>query len=479
MVGRTIIRAGIIGIVGLSPLPLASNRPWSWSLLCLLVAVLLAVWLIIALRDRDEPAVSLRLLAVPAGLFLAVCLFAAFQAIPGMPEGLRSPYWSLLPPGDGDPLGTISVQPYETWTALMRLLAYGGIFWLALQSFRAPRPAWQAVLALALITACYSAYGLIVQFSGSQTILWYDKWAYEWVLTSTFVNRNSFATFAGLGVLCAIAAFVLALGAMPSVERKAGSRASGVFIAISGLGLPGFAAIAAAAVNATALFLTASRGGTASTILAVLVMVIGLGARRRASWRMAWVLPALVVAVVAGLFQISGERLERRLDWFAAAGGLASDQRAEVYRQTLSAIGDNLFLGTGYGTYSSAFKPYRSAELDQAFYKAHNTYLELGLELGSVAASALVLAVLLLALRCLSGFRRRSRSYIISWLGFCASVLVGIHALVDFSLQIPAVAVLYATLLGMGCAQAWSGRLSTADGDSGDVALRKTAVRSS
>ena len=34
--------------------------------------------------------------------------------------------------------------------------------------------------------------------------------------------------------------------------------------------------------------------------------------------------------------------------------------------------------------------------------------------------------------------------------------LVGLHALVDFSLQIPAVAILYACILGIGCAQASS-----------------------
>ena len=43
-----------------------------------------------------------------------------------------------------------------------------------------------------------------------------------------------------------------------------------------------------------------------------------------------------------------------------------------------------------------------------------------------------------------------------------ASVLVGVHALVDFSVQIPAVAVTYAAILGMGCAQASrSGRSSS------------------
>ena len=38
------------------------------------------------------------------------------------------------------------------------------------------------------------------------------------------------------------------------------------------------------------------------------------------------------------------------------------------------------------------------------------------------------------------------------------SVLVGVHALVDFSLEMPAVAATYALLLGVGCAQDDQGR---------------------
>jgi hypothetical protein len=40
-------------------------------------------------------------------------------------------------------------------------------------------------------------------------------------------------------------------------------------------------------------------------------------------------------------------------------------------------------------------------------------------------------------------------------IGFAASVVVGIHAAVEFSLQVPAVAVVYAALLGLGVAQSW------------------------
>ena len=42
------------------------------------------------------------------------------------------------------------------------------------------------------------------------------------------------------------------------------------------------------------------------------------------------------------------------------------------------------------------------------------------------------------------------------WFRVAASVLVGVHAMVDFSLQLPAVALLYALIMGVACAQSWS-----------------------
>ena len=48
--------------------------------------------------------------------------------------------------------------------------------------------------------------------------------------------------------------------------------------------------------------------------------------------------------------------------------------------------------------------------------------------------------------------RRRGQRFTLVAVG--ATVLVAMHALVDFSLQIPAVAVTFAALLGIGVAQA-------------------------
>jgi O-antigen ligase len=130
-------------------------------------------------------------------------------------------------------------------------------------------------------------------------------------------------------------------------------------------------------------------------------------------------------------------------------------QRLVYYRTTWQAIWDRPLLGTGYGTYADAFRAYNHAGTGTYFLdKAHNTYLQLILELGWPAAAALYAGLGLLAFRCLQG-----RSAVYPAVLASCSVLVGVHALVDFSLEMPANAATYALLLGIGCAQAVQDRI--------------------
>ena len=86
--------------------------------------------------------------------------------------------------------------------------------------------------------------------------------------------------------------------------------------------------------------------------------------------------------------------------------------------------------------------------------KAHNTYVEHLVELGVPATVLLYLGPLLLFGYCLRGVFARRRERVFALVAVGATLLVGLHALVDFSLQIPAVAVTFAALLGLGVAQA-------------------------
>jgi hypothetical protein len=78
------------------------------------------------------------------------------------------------------------------------------------------------------------------------------------------------------------------------------------------------------------------------------------------------------------------------------------------------------------------------------------------MELGWPMALGLVVCVLLLAMGCVRGVRRSNSHWVYPATGLAATVLVGLHATVDFSLQIPAVAIAYAAILGIACAQARS-----------------------
>ena len=90
---------------------------------------------------------------------------------------------------------------------------------------------------------------------------------------------------------------------------------------------------------------------------------------------------------------------------------------------------------------------------------AHNDYLEAVLELGLPAALLLAAAIALMIGCCLKGVRVRKRMEEFPALACAASVVVGLHALADFSLQIPAIAASYAALLGLGTTQSWSSQI--------------------
>ncbi|MFP6563251.1 MAG: hypothetical protein VCC68_02065, partial [Myxococcota bacterium] len=92
--------------------------------------------------------------------------------------------------------------------------------------------------------------------------------------------------------------------------------------------------------------------------------------------------------------------------------------------------------------------------------RAHSTYLENALELGIPAAVALFASIGTCAGYCWLGIGRRRRDRIYPAIAVAATALVAAHSTVDFSLQIPAVAVSYAFLLGLGCAQSFSTRRS-------------------
>jgi hypothetical protein len=77
------------------------------------------------------------------------------------------------------------------------------------------------------------------------------------------------------------------------------------------------------------------------------------------------------------------------------------------------------------------------------------------MELGAPVACALLAAVAGAVGLCIQGLRARRHHRLYPALAVSAAALFGSHALFDFSVQIPAVAITFAALLGIGCAQSF------------------------
>jgi O-antigen ligase len=434
-----------LALVVLLPLPFGGFRPWAWSLAGIAVSTMLLVWAAEVVSGR-LPLFWRHSLWPPFALFAAVVVWILVQALmPAAPDQTH-PLWQLASTALGSPLsGRISAAPEDGVALLLRLLTGAGCFWLALQYGHDRDRAWQLVTWFALAAAIYSSYGLVNFIAGNRTLLFYTRWAYEGDVTGTFVNRNSYATYAGMGVLALV---VMLARAFHRRWRIGDAGLSWLGRRVEALGGLAGVLLGCVVVTAMALLQSHSRMGLLASVIGAAVLLLLL--RLRGILR-GWIIPATVTATAAFLYVASGSATFDRI----ADGGMSG--RPELFALTEQGIASAPMLGSGYGSFANLFQMYRDLTLpDRSEYlMAHSTYLELAFGLGIPAAAALLVAMLWLAITCLVGVFRRSRDEELPALGFSIVVLVGVHSLLDFSAQIPGVGYSMLALLGMAVAQAY------------------------
>ncbi len=414
------------------------------------VGILLAVWSCRVVLGWERPDIRLKTTWPFALLFGAAVMWGIAQSVSITPTDWHHPLWFSASEALGMDLASrISLNPYDTLSFVCRLLTYGGIFWLSMQHCRRSERARQVMYAVTYSGLAYTVYGLIVQFSGSETILWFGKFAYFGDLTSSFVNRNSFATYAGLTLMCATGLIVMAIASSLALPGGPKERLRQLIETMTG---KGWSFPLAWIVIVSALILSHSRAGFVSTVLGLTTLIAALGFSRALAGRYALVFGGLCFAALVLFFAVGGAELDQRM----AEANWVEEPRLRVYDLTLSAIETAPLLGTGAGTFEEVFRFYRTSDITHVYMKAHNTYLENILELGFPAALALFGVFAGFTVLTCAGLRRRRRDVIYPCVGLASTVLVAAHSMVDFSLQIPAVTATYCLIMGAACAQSWS-----------------------
>ena len=126
--GNTILHKFLLLLVILAPLPLGSNREWSWTLCAFIAAVITLGWVLQALV-RPQQQVSMSLKSPLIILFFGVCTWAWLQTVAWVPADWKHPLWGMNP--EAVLPGSISLSFEDSLVAVMRLVCYGLVFFLA------------------------------------------------------------------------------------------------------------------------------------------------------------------------------------------------------------------------------------------------------------------------------------------------------------------------------------------------------------
>lgn len=445
----------LIAILAWMQFPLGSNRDWAWSLLVLLIAVDWAVWIPAGLADGTALSRLARRLAVPATLMIAVLAWIWMQSQSFTPPDWHADIWRFVSEKLAKPVaGAISFNPFVTKTELMKLSSYVAVGWLAAALSLKHENARALFVAIVVIATAYSIYGIALSaFHTSQVTLFEGiPPPYERAVSGGLVAKNSFATFTGMALLASLT--LLVESGQHRIVATRGWRTHLRTLVQFGTG-KGAGWLITSLVLLVALIGSQSRAGLIATLVglfAVFMLSLSVSARRgNARWTL--IGGAVAALAIIALFLASGHSVADRFADLIGTRG-AAEMRPLMWDVAVRAIADHPLLGTGLGTYPDVYSLYSHIFVPYVVDRAHNDWLEFTMGVGIPAAVAWTLALLIIIVQCVTGVlrRHRRRSYAITAVG--AAVLVAFHSLFDFSLQMPAVAVLFAVILGIGTGQA-------------------------
>lgn len=337
----------------------------------------------------------------------------------------------------------VTESPAEVSSHFLRLVSYVCVFYLALLVGREAKRRRHLVVALLGLGLVESLYGLGQYLTGFPYVLTYRNPFYGERATGTFINPDHFS---GLLEMVLPLGLALTLHRLERLKNAARGRTEEPGEQTPRLVFYFFLSL----VVFLGILFSRSRMGLFSALAAVLTMFV-LWAT--ASWRRSRAISVLLAFILAagGLGVWLG--LEPVVERYQ---GLEQDYltRQAIWTDTISLIKAHPIFGVGLGAFPVHYTEHQTTALTRFVNSAHNDYLEFTAELGLVGGLFLFGLILAVLTRLVIGFygAERGRDRFLQ-LGCCGSILALLfHSFADFNLQIPANALVFATILGLGYA---------------------------
>lgn len=393
-----IVEWGTIFLLVFSPLAFGAVETWAWITVA-------ALCFLIAGTERYRRHLLGRLpspagdISTPARRSVADYLFCGFgilfllgplvQLIP-LPVSLVSAvsprtarYWLLTGRVTSGSWTVFSLYPARTAGELVRLSAYGAIFY-ALKGYRPAgggRTDFSGRLLTAVVATGFvvSVIGILQKYSWQGMIYWVRPIRFGNPF-GPFVNRNHFAGYIIMVIPLALG-LLLSCRARPAGvtfrDRLAQSDPRRLLLAFMAL------------VMAVALFLSYSRSGILAGVLGF-IYLIGISWRYRLiNRRQALVITGTSLVLIAlALAYFGTSDLISRFET-VGGGGTEVEYRWDIWQDTVRIYRDFPVLGIGLGGFERFYPYYKSFDRRKPFTHAENDYLQVAAEMGSWGLAAL------------------------------------------------------------------------------------------
>ena len=320
-----------------------------------------------------------------------------------------------------------SAYGYVTKHQALLYISYGILFLIAAECLTDEGSRKLFAQILTTFGALYAFFALVQGLRPNGRIFWIHRPQVTGALIyGSYVNSNHYA---GLMEMLVPLPVVLCVGHLLKGEKRV---------------LAGFCA----ALMATTIFLSSSRGGMLA-FLFEMALFVALTLAQRRNVRVLIGFSALGVMILALLIMVGNARVLGRL------GDLSPGIRLDITKDCWKMFLQRPLLGWGLGTFPTVYPGYRSFYTNEFVNEAHNDYAQLLVESGVLGFGVMVWFLALLYRHGLP----TSRRWEFKWDGALSlAALLGcsglvFHSLVDFNLQIPANAAVFYVLCALAASK--------------------------
>jgi len=430
----------LTALLAFGPLAFGVVAAWSEQIVIGLAAALVLVFLVQRAFITPQPLVW-TWAYVPMAVFV---LIAVLQLMPLPASVIRaiSPETAILKtqllgdlPGADEALRHMRLTLYAHATKhdLRLLLAVAAVFFVVVNVYRDPSRIKRLLLSVAIIAGAVGVLALAQDLVGNGRIYWIVP-AYDRARSGTFINHSHFGQFMNLSIGAALA-LLLVLVYEAFAHRRTTPSDVLEYIRSSEATI-GKLLAAVIVVGAAAVFVSLTRGGMVSMLVAATVTTVVLTSRQSLRGR-GWIIVLVALGAFVCVLWIGFDQVYDRM---ATLDDLTEYQgRWQMIEQSIEAWKKFPAFGAGLGTYEVVYPMFDRGDTMSLATHAENEYVQALAETGAGGALALAMFGLVVWAGYAASVRAgsvpiRSAAY---GLGF-GLVAVMVHSLSDFGQHLPA-----------------------------------------